>query len=109
MAERKWKFWDHAPPNDPDQPQPLHSMDDLARRDRQQNIELRNSYARGLLDLLGFQIIVSNVVFVVYATFGHGWEVPNSVINVWLGSVVVELVGVVTVITKHLFPPPKDD
>jgi hypothetical protein len=79
-------------------------MQDLDRADRYQNIVLKRSYARSLLFLLAAQVAAANVVFVIYAWVGQDWRVPENVMIGWLGATVVELIGVVTVVTRHLFP-----
>jgi len=83
-----------------------------AQRERdKQEIELRRTYARGLLRILTGQLIIADVIFWVFAEVGKGWNLSTAVINAWLAAVVVEVIGVVTVVTLHLFPrrdnPPK--
>jgi formate/nitrite transporter FocA (FNT family) len=79
-------------------------MADLDLRDRRQDIGLKNVYACVLLAMLGGQFFVTNVVFIVYAWAGRDWKVPDAVINGWLAATVVELVGIVAVVTRYLFP-----
>jgi hypothetical protein len=43
-------------------------------------------------------------VFITYAWVGHDWSVPAGVVQVWLGATFVQIVGVVIVITRSLFP-----
>lgn len=50
------------------------------------------------------QLIVANGVFIAYAWAGKGWDLETSVINVWLGATVVQVIGVVLVVTRSLFP-----
>jgi hypothetical protein len=84
--------------------EPLDELDvDLARRDRSQNIALKDRYARRLLGLLTVQLILSNGIFALYAGLGWDWKVPDGVMLGWLGTTVVELIGVVLVV-HHLFP-----
>jgi hypothetical protein len=54
--------------------------------------------------LLGAQLAIADIVFVVYAWAGKNWELDSSVIDIWLGATVVQVVGVVLVVTRHLFP-----
>ena len=65
---------------------------------------LRQRYADWILRLLGAQFVVADAVFVAFAWAGTGWEVPSGVIEVWLAATVVQVVGVVAVVTRHLFP-----
>jgi len=76
----------------------------LPEKELQQDRELKLSYATWLRRLLAVQLAVADVVFVVYAWAGRGWDLQPAVIDVWLGATVVQVVGVVLVITRHLFP-----
>ena len=67
-------------------------------------LDLRSKYAKGLLYLLGLQLVAANVVFCIYAAIGKHWRLDDGVIQVWLAATVVQMVGVVTVVTRYLFP-----
>lgn len=54
--------------------------------------------------LLGAQFVVADAVFVIFAWAGRKWDLPPGVIEVWLAATVVQVVGVVAVVTRHLFP-----
>jgi hypothetical protein len=69
-----------------------------------QELELRAAYAKGLLAILAGELIVVTVIFWLYAEVGHGWSIPEGVIQIWLWATVVQIVGVVTVVTRYLFP-----
>jgi hypothetical protein len=77
---------------------------ELKREYAKQEIELRSTYAKGLLLILAAMLVVVNVIFWKYAATGRHWNIPPGVIQVWLGATVVQVVGVVTVVTKYLFP-----
>ncbi len=77
---------------------------ELKRRSAEQEYDLKGAYARGLLVLLGGQLLAADVVFVLYAAIGKHWKLDPAVINIWLGATVVQVVGVVSVVTRHLFP-----
>jgi hypothetical protein len=79
-------------------------MGDLDVLDRQQDIVLKRLYARRMLGGLAAQIAVADAVFVAYAWAGKSWDVPPDAMQVWLGATVVEVVSVVLVITRYLFP-----
>lgn len=66
--------------------------------------QLRRTYARGLLLILTGQLLIADVVFWVFAEEGKNWVLSTAVINTWLAAVVVQVIGVVTVVTLHLFP-----
>ena len=93
---------------------PDHLMH-LAERERAQDIRLkklfaeqehglRQSYADWILRILGAQFFVADVVFVAFAWAGRRWDLPPGVIEVWLAATVVQILGVVAVVTRHLFP-----
>ena len=77
---------------------------ELKKEYASQEIELRETYAKGLLAILAVQLIVVAVIFWFYAEKGMRWKIPDGVIQVWLGATVVQMVGVVTVVTRYLFP-----
>jgi hypothetical protein len=76
----------------------------LAEKERAQTYGLRQKYADWILWLLGAQFVVADAVFVVFAWAGKSWDLPPGVIEVWLAATVVQVVGVVAIVTRHLFP-----
>lgn len=95
-------------------PLPRHLMH-LAEREREQALSLkklfaeqehglRQSYADWLLWLLGAQFLIADAVFVAFAWAGRRWDLPPEVIEVWLAATVVQVVGVVAIVSRHLFP-----
>jgi hypothetical protein len=77
---------------------------ELKREYAKQEIELRRNYAVALLLILALQIVAADVVFWVFAETGDHWHLSDGVIQIWLAAAVVEVIGVVTVVTRHLFP-----
>jgi hypothetical protein len=77
---------------------------ELKREHARQDIELRRTYAKWLLIILAAELVVVNAVFGFYAAVGEEWNVPEGVIQAWLGATFVQVVGVVAVVTKYLFP-----
>jgi hypothetical protein len=76
-----------------------------AKRERdKQEVALRKTYANGLLRILTAQLAIADAVFVVFAWAGKNWVLSTAVIDTWLAAVVVQVIGVVTVVTLHLFP-----
>jgi hypothetical protein len=82
----------------------LPSSAELARRDQQQDIELKKSYARGLLWMMTGQLAVADAVFIAYAWIGEDWHVTAGVMQVWLAATVVQVIGVALVVVRYLFP-----
>jgi hypothetical protein len=76
----------------------------LREKEQEQDRELKLSYATWLRRSLAGQLVIADAVFVVYAWAGKHWNLEPIVINVWLGATVVQVVGVVLVVTRHLFP-----
>lgn len=69
-----------------------------------QELQLRRSYARGLLVILAVQLMIADCVFVAFSWAGEHWRLTTAVIDTWLAAVVIQVVGVVLVVTRHLFP-----
>ena len=74
------------------------------KRERNVDIRLKTIYAFVILGLLGLQIVVVDFILSMYAWKGVHFKVDPVVIDVWLGATVIEVIGVVLVITQHLFP-----
>lgn len=83
---------------------PLMSDDDLAAAEKQLGWKQRRAYGGALLVLLIGQIIVADVFVFLYAARGREWDIPNEVMQTWLGATVVQLIGLVWVVVAHLFP-----
>lgn len=56
-----------------------------------------------------FQILCADTVFVLYATWGVHWNLPVAAIESWLAATVVQVIGLVVIITQSLFPRSKPD
>jgi hypothetical protein len=48
--------------------------------------------------------VIADAVFVAFAWAGRSWELPPGVVEVWPAATVVQVVGVVAIVTRHLFP-----
>jgi hypothetical protein len=77
---------------------------ELKKEYAKQEIGLRRNYAAGLLIILSVQLLAADLVFWVYAEVGEHWQLSDGVIQIWLAAAVVQIVGVVGVVTRHLFP-----
>jgi hypothetical protein len=85
----------------------VQSLDtfDLLRRDHlAQRYALRGEFANNLKLLLVGQIIVADIIFIIYAWVGVKWRIPPTVISAWLGALVVQVIGVVAIVVKGIFP-----
>ena len=76
----------------------------LQRMFAEQEHGLRQSYADWIIRVLGRSCSWRMLVFVVLAWAGWNWELSSGVIEVWLAATVVQVVGVVAIVTRHLFP-----
>jgi hypothetical protein len=74
---------------------------DLARK--ASDIGLGKRVANGVLLAMAFQIVAADVVFYLY---GHAsrWRYPVAAIDGWLAATVIQVIAVVLVITRYLFP-----
>jgi hypothetical protein len=65
-------------------------------------------YAYGAMIAMGVQILIADVAFYWYGyehvTGGYRWQIPAGAIQVWLGATVVQVIGIVLVIARSLFP-----
>lgn len=75
-------------------------LQNLPEKDHWQDIRLKRIYAPALLIAHGVQIAIADGVFVAYAWAGTDWKLAEGVINVWLGATVVQVIGVVLVVTR---------
>ncbi|MBN8867778.1 MAG: hypothetical protein J0H98_09500 [Solirubrobacterales bacterium] len=71
---------------------------------RIQDISLKKTYARTILWILGAQLVVANSVFIAYAWVGVGWHVPPGIMATWMSTTLVEVLGIVAIVTRYLFP-----
>ena len=106
------KGWREAPPGVTAE---LGYLGNLTEREREQDMSLRRlfaeqehglrqRYADWILRLLGAQFVIADAVFVAFAWAGQSWDLTPGVIEVWLAATVVQVVGVVAIVTRHLFP-----
>jgi hypothetical protein len=70
-------------------------------------------YAYGSMGAMAVQILIADAAFYWYGhehvVKGHAWQIPAGAIQVWLGATVVQIIGVVLVIARSLFPPEKSN
>ncbi|MGN6557557.1 MAG: hypothetical protein ACTHLH_06050 [Solirubrobacterales bacterium] len=72
--------------------------------DLEELIKLKRFYGRVVLGLMTLQLVVVNAGFLLYTWKGYHWKPPDGVVQVWLTATFVQIVSVVVVITKSLFP-----
>ncbi|MGE5682720.1 MAG: hypothetical protein ACM34K_17770 [Bacillota bacterium] len=73
-------------------------------KDIKTNRELKRKYARYFVRILVGQLLIMNIVFILYGSkvlYYDGYS-----LNLYMGGTLAEVFGVVLIITKHLFPAP---
>lgn len=90
------------------EPVPERHRDDLAEieaESRGVDLQLQKIVGYGALALMLAQLVVANAVFLKYAD-AKGWaDLPTGAIQAWLAATVVQVIGVVLVIARCVFPP----
>jgi len=79
------------------------SFDGLNRQKRQNEVDLHRRVGNGALLLMASQLFIADTAFYLYG-FENGWHIPTAAITTWLAATVIQIVGVVLVIAKNLFP-----
>lgn len=87
--------------------QPVSFEEGLSHRKRLNEVKLHNRVGNGALILMFGQVLIADAAFYIYG-FANGWEIPTAAITTWLGATVVQVIGVVLVIVKNLFPSASD-
>lgn len=82
----------------------LLSSAELVTESKRHDLGLRKRVGTFALVGVSAELIIANAVFILYAWLGERWKVPTAAINVWLGATVVQIVGILYVITNYLFP-----
>jgi hypothetical protein len=79
------------------------SFEGLRRQKRQNEVDLHRRVGNGALALMVGQLLIADTAFYLYG-FKNGWHIPTAAITSWLAATVIQIVGVVLVIAKNLFP-----
>jgi hypothetical protein len=75
----------------------------LNLREHEEKLDLRMKVGKELLFVMKLQMFAADLVFVLYG-FWNGWDIPAVAIDGWLAATVIQVIGVVLVITRSLFP-----
>jgi hypothetical protein len=75
----------------------------LANLKARQELGFGRVYAYGALVAMGIQVLIADGAFYIYG-YENDWDIPASAIEVWLAATVVQVIGVVLVIARSLFP-----
>jgi hypothetical protein len=62
-------------------------------------------YGVTLLRVLVAQVFIADVIFVFVASSDKlQWDVPSAIMNLWIGATVVQVIGIVAIVIRFLFP-----
>jgi len=70
---------------------------------RKQELELRLPYAKAAGVFVIAQVAIADLVFMGYGK-AIDWHLPTEAIVAWLSATVVQVIGILYVITRNLFP-----
>jgi hypothetical protein len=83
---------------------PIDRLDETRAEDYAQDVRLKGKYAGWFLWVMLAQLGIADLGFFLYAWMGVAWNVTPRVIEFWLSATVIEIVGIVLVVTRYLFP-----
>jgi hypothetical protein len=88
-------------------PEPKDKLDQDRRKvvvDRAKaDLKLSKVVGYGALSVMGVQVLIADAAFFFYG-FDNAWKIPAAAIDAWLAAAVIQVIGVVLVITNYLFP-----
>jgi hypothetical protein len=68
------------------------------------DLNLKRIVGYGALAMMAAQLVVADAVFIFYCV-GKGWgKLPEGSMQAWLAATVVQVIGVVLVIARSVFP-----
>jgi hypothetical protein len=67
------------------------------------SVKLAKLIGYGALIAVVFQVLLADAAFFIYG-FSNGWKIPAGAISAWLAAIVIQVVGVVMVVAKDIFP-----
>jgi hypothetical protein len=67
------------------------------------SVKLAKLIGYGALIAVVIQVVLADVGFFFYG-FTNDWKIPAAAITAWLAAIVVQVVGVVMVVAKDIFP-----
>lgn len=88
-------------------PEPRDRFDEHNRRTdlerKEADLKLSKVVGYGALLLMSAQVVAADTAFFLYGVL-NGWRIPSAAIDAWLAAAVIQVIGVVLVITRYLFP-----
>lgn len=83
-------------------------MDKIREDDAAQTVKLKKMLAIGTFIAIGAQLLIADLAFFRYGK-ANKWEIDTAVMITWLSATVIEVLGVVVIIARHLFPKSTTD
>jgi len=80
------------------------TLDEVVLADHDLDVRLKSIVARWSVGAMVGQLAVADAVFVLYAWLGVDWKIEPEVILGWLSATVVEVIGIVVIVARYLFP-----
>lgn len=90
-------------PAEPVEPDYKAQLGKLKLEGHSDTLKLRRRLGVAAIVLMAVQLAVADVAFFFYGE-ANDWKIPGEVVIGWLSSVVVQVVGVVFIVAKNLFP-----
>ncbi|OII27569.1 hypothetical protein [Frigoribacterium sp. MCBA15_019] len=94
LRRRRWP-WSRKQPT---------SLEEVVLADHDLDVRLKALVARWSVGAMIGQLVVADGVFVLYAWLGRDWDIEPAVILGWLSATVVEVIGIVVIVARYLFP-----
>lgn len=73
---------------------------------QQQDVRMRKHLGYGAMTVVAVQMVAANVFFGWYMVAADAKPQPEVMLG-WMGMTVVQVIGVILVVTRNLFPPQK--
>ncbi len=67
------------------------------------DLKLKRRVGNGALIVMIVQVGIADAAFLFYG-FANDWQIPTGAITGWLAATVIQVVSIVVIITKYLFP-----
>ncbi len=67
------------------------------------DLKLKRRVGNGALIVMIVQVGIADAAFFFYG-FANNWQIPTGAITGWLAATVIQVVSIVVIITKYLFP-----
>lgn len=80
------------------------SIDDILLDGERFDHQLKKLFAWIILIAVIGQVVLANIVLLLHLMFGFGGGVDSRVLIAWFSATVVEVIGLMAIVTRYLFP-----